>query len=84
MSKQKTALQQAIAEFTAAKAKAESLVDLIYLDGVLAVLDTFLPTERQQIEQAYIDGKVNAGNDIFGQKYIPASDYYEQTFNDKI
>jgi hypothetical protein len=79
MGKQKTALQQAIAEFTAAKAKAESLVDLIYLDGVLVVLDTFLPTERQQIEQAFSDGF----NDFMVENYLTAADYYEQTYNEQ-
>jgi hypothetical protein len=88
MSKQKTAVQINIDSVKEQISILEQMQDVAehapscirILKNTFNLLTATLPIERQQIEQAYIDGKVNAGNDIFGQKYIAASDYYEQTY----
>lgn len=55
MSKKKLAISQAMEEFESLKNKAKSLRDIIYLDGVLAVLEGFKEKECQNIIEAKND-----------------------------
>jgi len=48
--KAETPIQQLIKKFENLKSKAESLKDIIYLDGVLAVLDTSIEPEKEYIK----------------------------------
>lgn len=57
--KKQTAMMQAMSKFAAHKEKATTFRDVIYLDGVLAILETLLEVERQQIETAFGWGMVN-------------------------
>lgn len=56
MEKIKTPLGQCIEEFKRLQSKAQKLTDVIYLDGVIAVLESRLPSERDMIEKAWSDG----------------------------
>lgn len=46
-----TPIKQVIKKFEDLKAKAEALRDIIYLDGVLAVLETSMEDEKEYIER---------------------------------
>ncbi len=59
----KTPINKAIEEFERLQSKAKDLKDVIYLDGVLAVLDTMKDYEKESIEQAHMAGQKDAGVD---------------------
>lgn len=69
----KTAITQAMEEFERLKENS-NLRDMIYLDGVLAVLEGFIPTEREQIEEAYEQGATDMeqfhSGDMNGKQYF--------------
>jgi len=72
----KTAIEEAIEEFEILKSKSSKLQDIVYLDGVISVLISKLPKEREQIEDAFNNGLSNWYNtdDLTGKEY------YETTF----
>ena len=45
-----TPIQKAIGEFEQAKNKATKVIDVIYLDGVLSILESILPYENKYLE----------------------------------
>jgi predicted RNase H-like nuclease (RuvC/YqgF family) len=49
------------------------------LEGTITTLTNTLPTERQQIEQAFSDGF----NDFMVENYLTAAQYYEQNYNEQ-
>ncbi len=59
----KTPINKAIEQFEELQSKAKNLKDVIYLDGVLAVLDTIKEYEKESIEQAHMAGQKDAGVD---------------------
>lgn len=77
----KTAIQQAIEN--ALTAKDNDKKDTVTYQEVIDMLTEFLPTEQEQIEQAYYDGGDNmCPNGEAGNK--KAKQYYTETFkNDK-
>jgi len=74
--KRKTALQSAIDEFETLKSKSESIRDIVYLDGVIAVLTSKLPQEKQDLKKAFHEGISNGDN--YGMD--SAEEYFNQTF----
>ncbi len=56
-----TPITKAIKQFEELKNKAESFRDVIYLDGVLSVLDTIKPYEKEVLEQTHMAGQKDAG-----------------------
>lgn len=59
--KTETPVEKLIREFEELKEKASSIKDKLYLDGVLAVLETNRTYEREIIEKAFMEGQKNAG-----------------------
>jgi hypothetical protein len=57
---EQTPIQQAIAEFERLKAKAERLKDVLYLDGVITVLSTYLFAEREFAQKCFDAGQMRA------------------------
>lgn len=68
-----TPIAKAIKQFEDLKEKAPNLKDMIYLDGVLAVLETIKPYEKEVIEQTHMAGQKDAGVD---PSYHSALAYY--------
>lgn len=58
-----TPINKAIGIFEDLKSKAQNLKDVVYLDGVLAVLDSIKPYEKEVIEQTHMQGQKDAGVD---------------------
>lgn len=59
----KTPINKAIEQIEELQSKAKDLKDVIYLDGVLTVLDTLKSYEKESIEQAHMSGQNDAGVD---------------------
>lgn len=76
----KTTLRLCIDEFEAIKAKGLTLKDIIYIDGVLAVLYRFIEKEKQQIINAFQSGVHHAegylSDDSYAQKYFNQMRYF--------
>lgn len=81
----KTALQQAIEAIREIRKKI-SFAEQAHTIGTLAAIEhicnELLPTERQQIEDAFRDGDADRGLYERGRsaKYVNGTDYYEQTY----
>jgi len=85
MSKQKTALQQAqIAIVELMNSTKDENQKTAYYAACLE-LESLLPTERQQIEQAFKDGGEDELRGEFGGRpqYRNAAQYYELTYNEQ-
>lgn len=78
----KTALEQAIGWFNELKKDCKSMSDLLSIETTIFRLQKLLPTEREQIEAAYLQGEKDGINDADGhdQDYENASDYFNQTY----
>lgn len=72
-----TPIQKAIEKFETLKQKSENLRDVIYLDGVLTVLEQLLPYEEEVINQE----KNNAINEVLS---LYVADGNPQVWRDKI
>jgi hypothetical protein len=81
--KQTTAVSQLIERFEKRKETAKSIVEMVFITAVLAELDSMLPIERQQIEDAYKTGVENEGSE-HGKTYLyektHSENYFESTF----
>ena len=80
--KKQTAMMQAMSKFAAHKEKATTFRDVIYLDGVLAILETLLEVERAQIETSFDDGVEDEQKGEFGgvPQFTCGKQYFTQTF----
>ena len=75
----KTAMQQLLGEIE----MAESLSSMNYLvswDTVKNLIKAKLPIERQQIEDAYVEGKYHEANGVGSEIFMTASDYFTKTY----
>ena len=79
----KTAMQELIEEFEIIKTtKCKTLQEMIFFDGILAIIESkYLEKEKEQIIDAYEDGKENQRESITNMyKYIIGEYYYNQTY----
>lgn len=58
-----TPITRAIQEFENMKYSSKSMRDIVYLEGILAVLNTIIPYEKEIIEEAHMAGQKDAGVD---------------------
>ena len=72
-----TPINKAIKQFEELQEKAESLKDVLYLDGVLAVLENIKPYEKEVIIKAHRQGQLFAGA---GASTCEEESYFENEF----
>ena len=68
-------MQELIEEFEIIKTtKCKTLQEMIFFDGILAIIESkYLEKEKEQIIDAFLEGKVNHSRDW-------AIEYYNQTY----
>lgn len=78
-----TTLQELIKEFENIKqTKCKTLQEVIFFDGVLAIIEgKYLGKEKEQINQAFLMGKIESGN-RFDDDDDGSKEYYKKLSNE--
>lgn len=79
MEKQKTALQELITEFDRLKESAKSITDMVYLDGVIAVIESRKEVEKKQLKDAYSSARNTALGGV-SDATKRAEQWYNETY----
>ena len=80
--KKKTSLQECIEHFESIKNQSSAFRDVLFLDGVIGVLQSKLQKEKDDLIEAFDKGENNFADlaMFFDIKYNDGDNYYTKTF----